>query len=67
MTSGRSEWQAECQLGPITHAYLNDLVRVVAYGKNKINVIHRLIERAYLPERKVITPQCGGPPERGYT
>ena len=41
------------------HAYLDDLVRIGAYGKDKTNVVRRLIERGIqdLLEKKVIAPR----------
>jgi hypothetical protein len=48
--------KAECRLDPIMHAYLDDLVQIGAYGKDKTNVVRRLIERGIqdLLEKKVI-------------
>ena len=49
--------KAECRLDPIMHAYLDDLVGIGAYGKDKTNVIRGLIERGIqeLIEKKVLT------------
>jgi hypothetical protein len=37
--------KAQCRLEPITHAYLEDLARLGAYGKGKSGVMRRFIER----------------------
>ncbi len=51
--------KAECRLDPIMHAYLDDLVQIGAYGKDKTNVVRRLIERGIqdLLEKKIISPR----------
>lgn len=36
--------KAQCRLEPITHAYLEDLARLGAYGKGKSGVMRRFIE-----------------------
>jgi hypothetical protein len=54
--------KAECRLDPIMHAYLDDLVKIGAYGKDKTNVVRSLIERGIqdLLEKKVIAPRNAG-------
>jgi hypothetical protein len=36
--------KAQCRLEPITHAYLEDLARLGAYGKGRSGVMRRFIE-----------------------
>jgi hypothetical protein len=51
--------KAETRLDPIMHLYLEDVVELGAYGKDKAAVIRGFVERAVqdLLEKKIIQPR----------
>ena len=53
--------KAQCRLEPITHAYLEDLARLGAYGKGKSGVMRRFIENEIKEalEKQVIPKNVG--------